>query len=144
MLILSVALSWGASGQFGLAGAAAGSVAALYFDRAVMLRRVSQQTGIAVSKLQDWRSLAWAFVSSVLAACAAWIVVENFIEAGGAFARSAIGGIVLLAAYAILNLRNCGENLFLTGSLVHGGAGATASRSRQPVASAATSAASPT
>jgi len=105
MLVFSVALSWGASSEFGLAGAAAGSVAALYADRAIMLRRIAQQTGITVRKLQDWRSLAWALISSVLAACVAWTVAENLMDARGAFARAAIGGVTLVTTYAVLNLR---------------------------------------
>jgi O-antigen/teichoic acid export membrane protein len=105
MLVFSVLVSWSASVEFGLAGAAAGSVAALYIDRAIMLRRVSSQTGIAVRHLQDWRSLAWALVSSSLAGCVAWLVVENFVEASGAFARAAIGGVILISTYAVLNVR---------------------------------------
>jgi O-antigen/teichoic acid export membrane protein len=104
MLVFSVIVSWSASVEFGLAGAAAGSVAALYIDRAIMLRRVSSQTGIAVRNLQDWRSLAWALVSSALAGFAAWLIVENAFEASGAFARAAIGGTTLIAVYAMLNL----------------------------------------
>jgi O-antigen/teichoic acid export membrane protein len=101
MLVFSVALSWGAAEQYGLAGA----VAALYFDRFIMLRRVSRQTGISVRELQDWRSLAWALVSSVLAGGFAWLIVENLLEGANAFTRGASGGICVLIAYALLNLR---------------------------------------
>src|SRR6185436_16920395 len=57
-LAVSVAVSWVAAHFFGLTGAAAGSVLALYLDRVLILRRVAGQTGIAFGKLQDWRTLA--------------------------------------------------------------------------------------
>jgi O-antigen/teichoic acid export membrane protein len=105
LLVASVIVSWSLAQELGLAGAAAGSVIALYLDRAVMLRRISSLTGIGLRRMQDWRSLAWALFSSVLAAAAAWLLVEHFVHAGGAFARAAIGGIVLTATYAVLNFR---------------------------------------
>jgi O-antigen/teichoic acid export membrane protein len=105
LLAASVILSWSLAQEIGLAGAAAGSVAALYLDRAVMLRRISRLTGIGLRRLQNWRSLAWSLFSSVLAGAAAWLVCERIFEASGAFARAAIGGVVLLAIYAALNFR---------------------------------------
>ena len=105
LLAASVMVSWSLAQEIGLAGAAAGSVTALCLDRAVMLRRISRLTGIGLRKLQNWRALAWALFSSVLAGAAAWLLVEHFVQAGGAFARAAIGGVVLLAAYAALNFR---------------------------------------
>jgi len=71
----------------------------------VMLRRISRLTGIGLRRMQDWRSLVWALFSAVLSAGAAWLVAERFLEAGGAFARAAIGGVTLVALYALLNLR---------------------------------------
>ena len=105
LLVASVILSWSLAQELGLAGAAAGSVITLYLDRAVLLRRIVRLTGISLRQLQDWRSLAWALFSSVLAAAAAWLLVEHFVQAGGAFARAAIGGVVLTATYAVLNFR---------------------------------------
>jgi len=55
--------------------------------------------------MQDWRSLGWALVSSALSGAAAWFILEHFVMAGGAFARAAAGGAVLLTIYALLNLR---------------------------------------
>jgi O-antigen/teichoic acid export membrane protein len=105
MLVFSVALSWTASGELGLAGAAAGSVVALSADRAIMLRRISRETGIALRDLQDWRSLAWAAVSSTLAGAAAWLLVEHLLADTTAFVRAASGGVCVLIAYALLNLK---------------------------------------
>jgi O-antigen/teichoic acid export membrane protein len=105
MLLLSVAVSLAAAQHFGLAGAAAGSVLAIYFDRVLMLRRISRLTGLSLRRMQDWRSLVRALVCAVLAGGAAWIFVEKIIPSSGAFAQAAIGGAVLLVAYAALNLR---------------------------------------
>jgi hypothetical protein len=70
-----------------------------------MLRRISRLTGLSLRRMQDWRSLARALACAVLSGCAAWIFVDRALPASGAFARAAIGGAVLLTAYAILNLR---------------------------------------
>ena len=105
MLVVSVALSWGAANEFGLAGAAAGSVTALYLDRIIMLRRVSSQTGIAVRKLQDWRSMAWALISSACAGGLAWLMTHYLMPSASPFLRAAAGGVCLLVVYAVLNLR---------------------------------------
>src|SRR5688500_7656947 len=67
-LVLSVAVSWTGAQQLGLAGAAAGSVLAIFVDRVMMLRRVSRLTGIPVRRMQDWRALGKALVLAVLAA----------------------------------------------------------------------------
>src|SRR5262249_11835530 len=66
MLAFSVATSLAAAQHFGLVGAAAGSVFAIYFDRVLVLRRISQLTGIGVRRMQDWRALARALAASVL------------------------------------------------------------------------------
>jgi O-antigen/teichoic acid export membrane protein len=57
VLPLSVALSWYAAHRFGFAGAAVGSVAVMYIDRIVLLRRIARCTGIAFQRLQDWRAV---------------------------------------------------------------------------------------
>jgi O-antigen/teichoic acid export membrane protein len=104
LLAFSVALSLAAAQRYGLAGAAAGSVLAIYFDRILMLRRISRLTGIGVRRMQDWRSLVRALACAALSAAAAWVVAERVMAASGAFARAAIGGAVLLSVYAVLHL----------------------------------------
>ena len=52
MLCASVAVSWTAGAHLGLAGAAAGSVVALYADRVVTLRRIAALTGVPVLRQQ--------------------------------------------------------------------------------------------
>jgi O-antigen/teichoic acid export membrane protein len=105
MLALSVAVSLAAAQHVGLAGAAAGSVLAIYLDRILMLRRISRLTGLSLRRMQDWRSLVRALVCAALSGAAAWIFIGKAMPASGAFARAAVGGAVLLLAYAVLNLR---------------------------------------
>ena len=49
-LVLSVALSLSAALQFGLAGAAAGGVVAVYVDRLLMMRHLARHTGIPLRR----------------------------------------------------------------------------------------------
>jgi len=58
VLGVSVVISWLGALQFGLAGAAAGSVVAAYLDRALLLRRISAHSGIPLAQLQNWQGLA--------------------------------------------------------------------------------------
>lgn len=105
MLAISVAVSWSGAQLFGLTGAAAGSVLAIYLDRALMLRRVSRHTGIALRHLQDWRSLARALACALLGGALAWAFVESLLDGSAALVRLAAGAVVLAAAYAAMNLR---------------------------------------
>jgi O-antigen/teichoic acid export membrane protein len=104
-LAVSVAVSWSGAQLVGLTGAAAGSVLAIYLDRALMLTRVSRLTGIGLRRVQDWRALGWALASAVIAAGLAWITVEELLASQGAFVRLVAGTAVLAAAYAAMNLR---------------------------------------
>jgi O-antigen/teichoic acid export membrane protein len=105
MLAFSVVVSLAAAQHFGLAGAAAGSVLAIYFDRILMLRRISRLTGLSLRRMQDWRSLAWALASAILAGALAWLLAEHALQASSAFVRAVFGGSVLLLVYALLNLK---------------------------------------
>ena len=96
---ISVAVSWTAAQHVGLAGAAAGSVLAIYLDRALMLSRVSRRTGIALRRLQRWGQLGRALAAAALSALLAWVVVERFLGASGALERLLAGAAVLGAAY---------------------------------------------
>jgi len=102
---VSLAMSWVAAQQLGLAGAAMGSVAAIYLDRAFMLRRVSRHTGIPLRKLQDWRSLARVFGSAAFAAALAWALTERFLAGAGHIVRLAAGAALLALIYMPFNLR---------------------------------------
>ena len=103
-LAVSALVSWYAAQRFGLAGAAAGSVAALYLDRAVTLRRIASCAGVPFRELQHWRSLGVLIAFTLLAAAAAWGAVELYFSAAAPLARLAAGAVVLAAVYAALNL----------------------------------------
>ena len=67
-LAVSVSLSyWGAT-RLGLAGAAIGSIAAIYLDRSMLIVRIARITGEPVGRLQDWTRLASMLAASALAA----------------------------------------------------------------------------
>jgi len=102
-LAVSVAVSWTAAQLIGLAGAACGSVLAIYLDRAMMLRRVARHTGVAFGALQNWRALAWTLGSAALSAALAWMFVERMLEGRGPLTRLLAGAAVLGTAYAAAN-----------------------------------------
>jgi hypothetical protein len=105
VLPLSIAVSWAAAQGLGLPGAAVGSVLAIYLDRALLLRRVSRHTGIALRDLQDWRALARAAALAAGCGLLAWGMVREFLAGEGPFLRLCAGAAALAAAYAVLNLR---------------------------------------
>jgi O-antigen/teichoic acid export membrane protein len=105
LLLFSIAVSLAAAQSLGLAGAAAGSVLAIYCDRVLMLNRLARLTGIPLRRIQDWRSLAWSLLSSVLAGGASWLFMREVDVAGGALANAALGALVLGAVYLALNFR---------------------------------------
>lgn len=101
LLGLSMALSWYAAQHVGLSGAALGSVAAIWFDRVLTLRRIARLTGTPLQRLQDWPALARPLAAAVLAAAAAWVAVEHLLSAAGPLARLAAGGALLGGAYCV-------------------------------------------
>jgi O-antigen/teichoic acid export membrane protein len=105
VLPLSVALSWAAADRIGLPGAALGSVLAIYLDRALLLRRVSRHTGIALRELQDWGALARTAALSAACGLLAWGVVQQFPAEAGPMVRLLAGAALLAAAYGALSLR---------------------------------------
>jgi len=97
-LLLSVAVSFAGARLFGLAGAAAGSVTAIYFEHLTTLRRISKRTGIPLRRVQDWRSLALLLLCAALAGLFARGVV-SFLDLPQSVARAVAGGVLLGAAY---------------------------------------------
>jgi lipopolysaccharide export LptBFGC system permease protein LptF len=93
-----VVVSFAAGRLFGLAGAAAGSVTAIYFEHFVTLRRISKCTGIPLRRVQDWRSLALLLLCAALAGLVAWCGMR-FLDVRGSAARATAGGVLLGAAY---------------------------------------------
>lgn len=101
-LVISVALSWFAAHAFGLAGAAAGSVTAIYFDLIATLRQVSLRTGVPLRRLQDWRSLGLLILLAAAAAAFAWGVTDLYFAASRPLVRLIVGGALLATAYATM------------------------------------------
>jgi peptidoglycan biosynthesis protein MviN/MurJ (putative lipid II flippase) len=104
-LAVSVALSWSGAHHLGLAGAASGSVIAVYLDRFFMLRRVSKHTGIALRELQPWRALAWTLVSAAAAAGLARLGVDALFAEQKPMLRLAAGAVLIALIYIPLNLK---------------------------------------
>ena len=102
-LAISVAVSWVAAQQFGLAGAAAGSVLAIYLDRVLVLRRVARRTGIALAHLQDWRTLGMELALAASSGAAAWILADRILAAQGPLARLAAGAAVIALVHAAVH-----------------------------------------
>ena len=100
----SIGVSWFAAQHFGLAGAAAGSVLAIYVERFATLKRISMRTGIAPGQLQNWRLLAQLMLFSVFAATLAWAVTAHYFLPEPLFVRLLFGATVLAAAYGAMTL----------------------------------------
>jgi O-antigen/teichoic acid export membrane protein len=100
-LALSVAVSFAAARLFGLAGAAAGSVLAIYFEHLLTLWRISRRTGVPLRRVQDWRSLALLLMCATVAGFVAWGAV-SLLHALETAARAVVGGALLGAVYVTL------------------------------------------
>ena len=101
-LVVSIALSWFSARAFGLAGAAAGSVTAIYIDYLLVLLRIASRTRIPVRRLHDWRTLGLLILFAALSAAFAWSMVGRYFAASGLPVRLIVGGVLLAAAYAAL------------------------------------------
>src|SRR5207237_1009720 len=86
-LALSVTLSWTCASAGGLAGAAVGSVTAIYLEHVGALWRISRCTGIPWRHLQDWRSLRLLLVCAALARVISWVLVRGVPAGVGPDAR---------------------------------------------------------
>ena len=106
-LVVSVAVSWFSARAYGLAGAAAGSVTAIWIEHLATLWRISRRTGIPLRRLQDWRSLGLLLLCAALAALIAWVAASRALAAFGPEVRVAAGGALLAIAYLAL-LALCG------------------------------------
>ena len=105
VLAVSVPLSWAGGVHLGLAGAAAGSVSALYLDRTIVLRRLAAITGVPVRAQQDWGALVRHFAWTAAATAVASLIVHLFFGSATHVARLAAGAIVVALVYAPFNLR---------------------------------------
>jgi len=76
VLALALPLSYFGAITWGLMGAAVGSVAALYSERALSLARIAKLTDTPVARLQDWTTLAGILAAAGIAALAAATVLR--------------------------------------------------------------------
>jgi O-antigen/teichoic acid export membrane protein len=104
LLALSIPLSYFGALQFGLPGAALGSVTAMYLDRYFTLRMMAGKTDVPIRRLQDWRSIGlWVLFGAISALCALAVVTVCLPHAG-AFARLALAGACMAVVYAALQV----------------------------------------
>jgi O-antigen/teichoic acid export membrane protein len=96
-LAIALPLSYLAAREVGLLGAALGSVVALYVERAISLRKISQLTATPLRRLQDWGTLAGLAGAAILASGIAGLALHW--ADWGSFARVAAGGAILAATY---------------------------------------------
>ncbi|HEY2628605.1 MAG TPA: oligosaccharide flippase family protein [Usitatibacter sp.] len=109
VLALGLPMSYFGAITWGLAGAAIGSVLALYSERAVSLARIASLTGTPVAKLQDWGTLGGILAAAGLAALTAGSVLRwTHLPP---LATLACGGLVLAivypAALLLMGQRHC-------------------------------------
>ena len=97
-LAVSVAVSWTLASVIGLAGAALGSVVAVFLDRILMLRRVAAHAGVTVRRLQDWRGLAIALGYAAVSVAVIRVAVDLMV-AEGAFLRLVLASCGLALVY---------------------------------------------
>jgi O-antigen/teichoic acid export membrane protein len=99
LLAVALALSYLGGLYIGLAGAAAGSVVAIYLDRIITLRRISVETGVPLSRVQSWRRLLLTAASAALAGALGWLAVHNLFPDRPPLLRLLVGGAVIGIAY---------------------------------------------
>jgi O-antigen/teichoic acid export membrane protein len=106
VLAVSAPLSWLGGVHLGLAGAAAGSVSALYLDRTIVLRRIAAITGVPVRAQQHWAALGRHFFWTAAATVVASLAVHLFFGSAPHAVRLAAGAIIVALVYAPFNLRS--------------------------------------
>jgi len=97
VLVFALPLSYWGAMTWGLPGAALGSVAAIFAERALSLVRIASRTQIRVRELQDWTGLAGILAAAILSAGIAAFAMH--FTHWPAFATLAAGGTVLAIAY---------------------------------------------
>ena len=105
MLGVAVLVSAVAGSHVGLAGAAAGSVVAMYLDRFVMLRRIKRLTGVRVRDQQHWAQLAQLLALAALAGVLAWGVTHLWLGDAPRLVRLLAGALVGGLAYGAATYR---------------------------------------
>jgi O-antigen/teichoic acid export membrane protein len=121
-LLVAVPLSYVGALQWGLVGAALGSVVVVFAERALSLSRIAELTATPVAKLQDWASLGGILAAAAIAAAAAGAALRG-LEMRPFAALAAGAAIVALAYPAALLLTGQRRSLVdFFSSLRHAGA----------------------
>lgn len=89
---------------FGLAGAAMGSVAAVYIERLITLRRIGARMSLPLSALQNWPALAKILLSATIAALVAWAAISAMPLNMPLAAWLGLAGVVVSIAYFLMLL----------------------------------------
>jgi len=97
VLLIALPLSIYGAMHWGLVGAAAGSVAAIYAERLLSLARIAKLTSTPVSRLQDWHTLAGLLIASTLSALVAGVAMHW--SEWPSFPRLLAGGTIMALAY---------------------------------------------
>ncbi len=96
-LLVAVPLSYAGALQWGLVGAALGSVAVVFAERALSLSRIAQLTATPVARLQDWASLGGILAAAGIAAATAGVALRGLEMRP--FATLAAGAAIVALAY---------------------------------------------
>jgi peptidoglycan biosynthesis protein MviN/MurJ (putative lipid II flippase) len=99
VLLISLPLSLYGAMTWGLPGAAAGSVAAIYTERLLSLARIARLTGTPISRLQDWHGLGCILGAGALAALVAGVALHW--APWSSFARLVAGAAIVAIAYPV-------------------------------------------
>jgi O-antigen/teichoic acid export membrane protein len=106
VLAIALPLSYWGGMELGLAGAAMGSVTALYVERLLSLQRIAKLTDTPLSRLQDWSTLAGLAAAAIGAATVAGLLVRW--SEWTTFMALLAGGAIMAAAYPVF-LRLTGQ-----------------------------------
>jgi O-antigen/teichoic acid export membrane protein len=101
-LIASVPISYYGATQFGLPGAAAGSVLAVYLERFATLGRISGALGTPVRNLQDWRTLGLILAAAAAAGGVAWGLTDHVFRHAAPTVQLGIGAAIGGVTYGLL------------------------------------------
>lgn len=99
VLAIALPLSYLGAQEFGLVGAAAGSVAAIYAERLLSLQRIARLTGTPLVRLQDWGTLAGLAAAAAGAAGLAGLALHW--SGWSTAARLVAGGAIMAGAYPV-------------------------------------------
>ncbi len=117
-LLICIVVSIVFAKEFGLAGAAAGSVVAVYMERALTLRRMGARLSLSLGALQNWRALGKTLLAAAAAATLAGWGVTILPHPAPLVIQLALGGSILMAAY-IPTLFALGMGSLLRGLIRH-------------------------